>query len=192
MLARGTLKILLGVTLLMIISTVGVGAYTEEQATQGAALFAANCAFCHAESGQGGTIPNTEVKVPELVGPTAFPLKPRDYQTARTTDFVTVKDIFDFASANMPPRSPGSLAQEEYWAIIAWALKGTGVPADGQELNATTAAALSLRPELLPVTGEPDRAQLPTTMAWLLAFGTIALLLGLVLRFRTLRQRSSS
>lgn len=82
------------------------------QAAAGAVLFAENCAKCHGADGQG------TAKAPALVGDEAL------------GRFATAQDVFDFASEAMPADRPGSLEDDEYWAILAFALVANGFELD--------------------------------------------------------------
>src|SRR5689334_6857683 len=93
------------------------------QVAQGAQLFEKHCAKCHGAEGQG----NAAKGVPPLVGANALPLDPRPGQKLRKNQFRTAQDVFNFAHVYMPFDKPGSLAADEYWAIIAFALHANGV-----------------------------------------------------------------
>lgn len=107
-----------------------------QQVALGGTVYGENCASCHGAAGEG------TVTGPRLVGLAegALPLEPRD-GAVRTTEFVTVADVAGFAVANMPPTAPGSLAGEEYWAILAFALSANGITLD-QKLTPELAATL--------------------------------------------------
>ena len=61
----------------------------------------------------------------------------------RTTNFVTVADVASFVVATMPPRAPGSLSAEEYYAILAFDLSANGINLE-QKLTPELAATLSI------------------------------------------------
>jgi mono/diheme cytochrome c family protein len=110
----------------------------EAQAERGAKLYAANCASCHGQSGQGqGT-------APAVVGNGALPLDPRPEQKFRKVQFHTAGDVGAYVAKNMPPKAPGSLADAEYWDILAFDLKANGVAVGGKHIDATTAAEIKL------------------------------------------------
>lgn len=96
------------------------------QADRGAALFADHCAHCHGVQGEG-----TEA-APRLVGlaESALPLEAPPSREVRMEQFVTVGDVAAFASVNMPADAPGSLALDEYLAILAFALHANGIDLD--------------------------------------------------------------
>lgn len=101
-------------------------------------LYGEHCASCHGDSGQGG-------EGPPLVGlqSGALPLDPPEGAQVRTQPFRTVADIAAFVVANMPPGQAGSLAEEEYWSILAFDLKANGIELD-QPLTPELAATLEV------------------------------------------------
>jgi cytochrome c len=109
-----------------------------EQAAQGGKLYADHCAKCHGAEGQGTK------KAPPLVGKDALPLDPRPSQKVRKGQFHTAQDVAQFASTKMPPKKPGSLTSEQYYDIIAFALKANGVDVSNKKIDATTTAAIKL------------------------------------------------
>ena len=92
------------------------------QVAEGQKLYAANCANCHGDSGQGA-------KGPRVVGLAqgALPLDPPADRKYRKTRFETVADVADFTVANMPPGKGGSLPADQYWAILAFDLHANGI-----------------------------------------------------------------
>jgi mono/diheme cytochrome c family protein len=94
----------------------------KEQVAAGQSLFALHCAECHGGAGQGKD-------APRLVGlkEGALPLDPPAGRKFRKQKFVTVADVADFATHNMPPRNPGSLSKDAYWAILAFDLHANGL-----------------------------------------------------------------
>jgi mono/diheme cytochrome c family protein len=88
------------------------------QAARGQAAYARSCAACHGAAGEGS-------KAPALVGPSALPLT-RANAKLRTGAFRTAGDVARFAVATMPPVGAKPTA-DEYWAILAFALKANGV-----------------------------------------------------------------
>lgn len=99
--------------------------HPADQVAWGQQLYAANCAKCHGDSGEGGG-------APKLVGKDAL------------GKFKTGKDVFDFVKANMPPKKAGSLTDEQYTAILAFDLKANGVDMTGKTVDPTTASAFVL------------------------------------------------
>lgn len=109
----------------------GAGAVTptdaKGQAAQGGQLYGAQCASCHGDGGQG-----TPGGAPPVVGKDALPLDPPANAKYRKVAFHTARDVFDFVKANMPAKSPGSLSQEQYLAIVAFDLMANGVDLTGK------------------------------------------------------------
>jgi cytochrome c len=108
------------------------------QVADGQKLYAANCAGCHGDAGQGG-------KGPRLVGIAqgALPLDPPAERKFRKTRFVTVADVADFAVAFMPPGKGGSLPADQYWDILAFDLHANGIDLQ-QPLSAEVAKTLTI------------------------------------------------
>jgi len=120
-------------------AAVAPSAAQNDQVAQGQQLYGQNCAGCHGAAGQGG-------KAPPVVGKDALPLNPPATAKFRKTQFHTIKDIFDFVKANMPPNAPGKLTDQEYWAILAFDLKANGVDLAGKKLDASSAPGVVLHP----------------------------------------------
>ena len=93
------------------------------QVAEGQKLYAANCANCHGDSGQGTS------KAPRVVGlkDGALPLDPPAERQYRKGKFVTVADVAEFTVANMPPKKAGSLTNDQYLAILAFDLHANGI-----------------------------------------------------------------
>ena len=110
-----------------------------EQVALGQQLYAANCAGCHGDSGQGG-------KAPRVVGlqDGALPLDPPADRKHRTAQFKTVADVASFVVANMPPKAPGSLSEEQYFSILAFDLKANGIDLGDKKLDGPLAATLEI------------------------------------------------
>ena len=109
----------------------------EQQAAEGAKLYAKHCAKCHGDAGQGK-------KGPPLVGKDALPLDPRPTAKLRKTQFHTAEDVAEFVAKNMPPKKGGSLTTDQYYDILAFDLKANGVDVSGKKIDPTTAAAIKL------------------------------------------------
>ena len=108
----------------------------DEQVSIGAQIFASKCAGCHGEKGEGSS-------APKLVGAGALPAQPAS-GSSRTAQFSTAQDVFTFIRANMPPGDKGSLADDQYYAVLAFALKQNGVALQAK-LDAGTAPGISLQ-----------------------------------------------
>lgn len=110
---------------------------TGDQVARGQALYGEHCAGCHGAAGEG------KGKAPAVVGIAkgALPLDPRP-GSKRTTQFKTLADVAAYVKANMPPDAPGSLPDDQYFAILAFDLKANGVDLGGKTLDATLAPTL--------------------------------------------------
>ena len=110
-----------------------------EQVTAGQQLYGQHCAECHGASGEGNP-------GPAVVGldKGALPLDPPAAAKARKTQFKTVADIASFVVANMPPKTPGSLKEEEYWSILAFDLKANGIDLGDKKLDMELAKTLDV------------------------------------------------
>ncbi|MEQ8280268.1 MAG: cytochrome c [Deltaproteobacteria bacterium] len=103
---------------------------------RGAALYGEECAHCHGDGGQGTD------RGPRVVGEGALPYAPRA-DSQRDINFRTALDVFTWVKRTMPGEDPGSLTDEEYLAIMAFALDANGVKLSAP-LDAATAEAIVL------------------------------------------------
>lgn len=55
------------------------------------------------------------------------------------------QELFSFASTYMPADAPGTLGEDEYWAIAAFLLKENGLNPDRKPLGRDTGAGIPLR-----------------------------------------------
>lgn len=110
----------------------------RSQVDRGGKVYGASCAECHGAGGEGSA------RAPRLVGlkEGALPLEPRS-GAKRTSRFVTVGDVAAFAVKNMPPEAPGSLAADDYWAVLAFDLSANGIELD-KPLGPEVAGALTI------------------------------------------------
>lgn len=156
----------LGLILLVIavvlsqINPPAVQAYTPAQRDFGAQVYIRRCSTCHGDKGQGLTLewrqtwPETHqnCSTPKCHGrqhpPDGFEIKdnyaPAVIGPGTLTRFRTAQALFTYISTTMPMHAPGSLTQDEYWALTAFLLAAHGVPADNVPLDATTASQISL------------------------------------------------
>jgi mono/diheme cytochrome c family protein len=100
--------------------------YTAAQAAAGSKAYAASCASCHGEQLEGG------------VGPA---LSGQNLVTLSKNTHLTVSDVWEFASLQMPLNAPASLPKTQYAAIIAFILKFNGYPAGAKPLTPASADA---------------------------------------------------
>jgi len=111
----------------------------DEQVALGGKEFGEHCAKCHGSSGEG------TADAPAVVGldKGALPLDPPPERKARKNKFETVADVASFVTKNMPPKAPGSLPEEEYWAILAFDLHANGINLE-KKLDASVASTLKI------------------------------------------------
>lgn len=121
--------------------TIPTTATFAEQAAAGQELYGAHCASCHGASGEGK-------KGPRLVGVAqgALPLEPPASAKRRKGEFHTAADIAGFVVKNMPPDAPGSLTEDQYWAILAFDLKANGVDLGTKHLDGSLAPSVVIHP----------------------------------------------
>lgn len=99
-------------------------------AAEGKAVYEQQCASCHGAKGEGGS-------ADELAGARhgltdAVPDKTiGSYWPYATT-------LFDFVRRSMPPAKPGSLSNDELYAVCAYLLNLNGIIAETAEMNATS------------------------------------------------------
>ena len=95
---------------------------------QGAAIFAAKCAVCHGAAGEGqaGTPAPGQAAAPRLVGREprdgfAFGQDPKLVKTiGNYWPYATT--LFDYVRRSMPLTAPGSLRNDEVYALVAFLL----------------------------------------------------------------------
>lgn len=111
-----------------------------QQVTHGSEVYAARCARCHGDAGQGSR------KAPSLVGSGALPLHSSEGRN-RTRPFRTALDIALFATEAMPPDDDvrSEMTADEYWSVLAFALTANGV-ALTDPVDAENAANIVLHP----------------------------------------------
>jgi len=94
------------------------GAYTEEQALRGQALYYQHCLLCHGETMAGVD------KAPALAGP----------QFASTWNEAPLAALVA-RILTMPPEKPGSLSQQESVDILSYMLWYNGLPLGAEPLG---------------------------------------------------------
>lgn len=135
-------------------------AYTPTQRDQGIEVFERRCSTCHGDKGQGLTLEwrqtwpkeDQNCSTPKCHGAQhpsdGFEIKdnyaPAIIGPGTLTRFQMAQDLFNFISTRMPMQAPGTLSQDDYWALTAFLLAAHGVPADEADLNAATASRISL------------------------------------------------
>jgi len=108
-----------------------------EQVTLGGELYGEYCSSCHGKGGEGTP------DAPAVVGASALSLDPPSGAKVRKTQFVTVADVANFVVHNMPGDAPGSLSEEEYFAILAFDLHANGIDLE-KKLDGALAASLTI------------------------------------------------
>jgi S-disulfanyl-L-cysteine oxidoreductase SoxD len=91
----------------------GAPASQAEQVAAGQDVYAAECAQCHGDQGQGGT-------GPVLIG-----------GSKRIASYQDTARLYDYVSRTMPFDDPGTLSEQQYWDVIAYLLDENDLlPAD--------------------------------------------------------------
>jgi cytochrome c len=100
---------------------------------EGAALYAARCASCHGKTGTEG--PN-DVLVGRIDGG-GFPFS-KDPKVPRTIGnyWPYATTVFDYIRRAMPPNAPGSLTDNEVYALVAHLLAWNGLAAPDAVMDA--------------------------------------------------------
>ena len=99
-------------------NTTGSGVFTDEQVSQGEAVYMESCAVCHGGDLRGGGF------APELVG---------DFFLQGWID-ANVGELFLRIQETMPSDNPGTLSSEETTNLVAFLLNSNGYPAGSQTL----------------------------------------------------------
>lgn len=176
------------------------------QADEGAQLYWLHCQPCHGDRGQGLT------DAPDDDWRAQYPMEDqfcwnsgchgaRPYEDGFTiprkvpaligeetlSQFSTAADVYQYIRALMPRQVPGTLADEEYLAIVAF-LSRAHDAWDGETVTAVSAATIILNPPQ-PALAEPIPPPLATavpseaapvatgTVSWLLVGGALLFLL---------------
>jgi len=137
------------------------GLYTEEQATRGAAAYAANCQACHGNQ-LGGT-----GEAPAIAGG----------EFISSWNGLSVGELFERIRTTMPFDRPGALAREQYADILAYILKYNGFPAGQAELDKRTEVLNSIKfVATKPAVALEQRSARPGVggPAWLAASSSVA------------------
>jgi cytochrome c len=101
--------------------------------TQGAAVYAAKCAVCHGATGEGqvGTPPLGVPLGPRLIGrePSDSFVFGQDPKRVKTVGnyWPYATTVFDYVRRTMPLSAPGSLANSEVYAVVAFLLAENGI-----------------------------------------------------------------
>ena len=107
-------------------------------ATEGAALFKQKCSMCHGPSGEG--MPPV---YPALIGRDpkgeGFPFA-KDWKITHTIGnyWPNATTVFDYVRRAMPHSAPGSLSNDEVYALTAWLLAANQVIPAGAVLDSAS------------------------------------------------------
>lgn len=117
---------------------------------QGAAVFAAKCAACHGPAGEGqvGAPPAGAAAAPKLVGRDpreGFPFG-QDPKLVKTVGnyWPYATTVFDYVRRTMPLTAPGSLTNNEVYAVVAFLLAQNEVIERTAVMNSTTLPAVRM------------------------------------------------
>jgi quinoprotein glucose dehydrogenase len=105
------------------------GVFTAAQAERGAALYANECANCHASNLSGNE------SVPSLTGD----------EFLGEYDGKAVRDLFDVIAKTMPEDSPGRLSRQQDADVLAFIMSANRFPAGDTELPSEDAALNQIR-----------------------------------------------
>jgi cytochrome c len=118
--------------------------------TQGAAVFAAKCAACHGAAGEGqaGTPPPGQAAAPKLVGRDpreGFPFG-QDPKLVKTVGnyWPYATTVFDYVRRAMPVTAPGTLTNDETYALVAYLLAQNEIIDRNAVLDSATLAAVKM------------------------------------------------
>jgi cytochrome c len=106
---------------------------SEDQVALGQRLYGQKCAECHGAKGEG------TINAPAVVGANALPAS----GSKRNMTFTTAQDVAAFIKKAMPANSPGTLTDEEVYALLAFDLHANGVALDNK-VDPTYAGTLRL------------------------------------------------
>lgn len=109
------------------------GAYNEEQALRGQALYYQHCLDCHGETMAGVD------KAPALAGP----------QFSSTWDRAPLEALVA-RILSMPPEKPGSLSRQQSVDLLSYMLWYNGLPLGSAPLSAEAAVLLQTTFQLTP------------------------------------------
>ncbi len=110
----------------------------EDQWSRGVFLYGQSCAGCHGDNGEG------DEETPAIAGDGALSSSAAEGSERQAT-FDTAADVFAYVKSDMPPLAPGSLSDDEYWAIVHYVLKQAQIDLGVDTLGADNAASIKLR-----------------------------------------------
>ena len=97
-------------------------------AIEGKAVYERHCAACHGSNGLGGS-------AEELAG-AKHSLTDANPDKTIGTYWPTATTLFDFVRRSMPPAAPGSLSNDQTYAVCAYLLNLNAIIAESVEMNA--------------------------------------------------------
>lgn len=111
-----------------------------EQYELGKKVFAEKkCASCHGDHGEGNP------KNPPVMGEKSLPeAAPKTAKLRKGVAFKTAADVEAFVKAKMPLKQPGTLSDEEAFAVTGWMLSENKVAIE-KKVDASNAASINLR-----------------------------------------------
>lgn len=98
--------------------------------TEGQAIYAQRCASCHGVKGGGGSGPELAGASHGLTGPNP------DKTLGRYWPYATT--LFDYLRRAMPMDSPGSLGNDQVYALVAYLLHLNGLLQENAEMDAAS------------------------------------------------------
>jgi cytochrome c len=110
--------------------------------TAGATLYAAKCAACHGSEGQGLPVPG-RAPYPRLVGGIGTLASEDPVKTVGSYwPYATI--LFDYIRRAMPFDAPGSLSNDQVYALSAFILEKNGIIANNAVMDAKTLPAVKM------------------------------------------------
>ena len=108
---------------------------------QGGVVYAQRCALCHGDDGQGVPAFTTEVLI---VREPWFELgNPRQLTTRGLGNYWPyATTLFDYTRRTMPFEAPGSLSNDDLYAVVAWLLNQNGIIPDDAVMDAQSRPAV--------------------------------------------------
>ncbi len=128
---------------------------------RGVVVYAAQCAQCHGANGEG--LPT----FPKLVGRDSAGAPTPEFQFATTNKTKTIGNywphattVFDYIKRAMPFAAPGSMTDDDVYAVTAYLLSANAIIPDTTTLNAATLRAVRMpaRDKFVPDNRKPTAA----------------------------------
>ena len=127
--------------------------------SRGVVVYAAQCAQCHGANGEG--LPT----FPKLVGRDSVGAPAPEFQFATSSKTKTVGNywpyattLFDYIKRAMPFATPGSMSNDDVYAVTAYLLSANAIIADTVTLDAATLRAVRMpaRDHFVPDNRKPN------------------------------------